>query len=445
MAFRSFLVLATCFIANLTGTLSAEDKPLMVGDPAPKLEVREFIKGEPVKQFEKGKVYVVSFWATWCQPCMECIPLLTELQKNNPKVVFLGVSIDEPATDVAAFVKMMGEKMDYRIATDTRVKDATEGQTQKSWLLASLIDEIPVAFIINKEGKVAWVGQPTDAEEPLAQIVAGKWDLAAEIKKNSEIVAAKQRAAALDAKFTATVEAKKYQEALDLLEKALTTDPDLELNWGIAKFWCQMLLHQTDAAIKYGNHIVDEVYQEDPVQLILIAGLIVRPEEFAPFGGPHDKAGADQTKPKSTGTIKETEPTKAEENAPAKKTDAKESQPEAKEAPSKIDPKLLELAIRAGEQAAELTVNFPDVTQRTTIIEILASAYMAGGAKDKATTVLQTELEALQAHSAVIKAAMLLIKSQLKDLGKTSDDKQAQATEESKKENPEEKKPNSDK
>src|SRR5260221_10369818 len=43
---------------------------LSVGDPAPKLEVKEFVKGSPVKSFEKGKNYVVEFWATWCRPCL---------------------------------------------------------------------------------------------------------------------------------------------------------------------------------------------------------------------------------------------------------------------------------------------------------------------------------------------------------------------------------------
>lgn len=44
----------------------AEDPTLVIGSPAPKLSVKEFVKGEPVKQFDKDKIYVVEFWATWC-------------------------------------------------------------------------------------------------------------------------------------------------------------------------------------------------------------------------------------------------------------------------------------------------------------------------------------------------------------------------------------------
>ena len=54
----------------------------MVGDPAPRLQVDRFVKGAPVKDFKQGQVYVVEFWATWCRPCKESIPHITELQKK---------------------------------------------------------------------------------------------------------------------------------------------------------------------------------------------------------------------------------------------------------------------------------------------------------------------------------------------------------------------------
>ncbi|HVU64861.1 MAG TPA: TlpA disulfide reductase family protein [Phycisphaerales bacterium] len=67
-------------------------KRLIVGDPAPSLSIEKWIKGEPVTSFEKGKVYVVEFWATWCGPCKASMPHITDLQKQyKGKVTFIGV------------------------------------------------------------------------------------------------------------------------------------------------------------------------------------------------------------------------------------------------------------------------------------------------------------------------------------------------------------------
>jgi thiol-disulfide isomerase/thioredoxin len=397
------LILVTCFTACATGTARAEDRPLMVGDAAPKFEVREFVKGEPIKQFEAGKTYVVEFWATWCGPCMASIPHLTELQKANPTVVFIGVSVDEETSEVKTFVKDMGDKMDYRVAIDTRTKAATTGLMQKSWLDASLQDGIPVTFIVNKEGKLAWIGHPGEMEEPLAKIVEGKWDLAAEIKKQEEMIAFKKQAETLHKEFTAAVEAKKYQEALELLEKALKTNPALEPDWAIAKFWTLILVKDTEQAVTYGNHLVDDMFQDNPAQLLLVAGHIVRPEEFAEFGLDNDKDDGDSKKS-----------TKTEESgkeAPKAKTVANETKND-----SDGQSKLMQLAIRAAELAADLTEGFPDITEQTTTIEVLAAAYIAGGEKEKATKILESELEALQEHAAMTKEAMSMIKAQLKEL-----------------------------
>lgn len=422
MNFRYVVVLLTCLGASIDCRATAEDKPLLLGDAAPKIEVREFVKGEPVKQLAPGKVYVVEFWATWCGPCLATIPHLTELQKKNPEVIFLGISLDEASSDVKTFVQEMGDKMDYRVAIDTRTKEAADGLMQKSWLAASFQEGIPVAFVVNKEGKLAWIGHPGELEEPLSQIIAGKWDLAAEVKKHSEAIAAKKQAAALEAEFNAAVEAKKYKQALEIIDKGLAANPDLESEWAIAKFWTLVLLKQTEQAVTYGNHLVDELFQEEPAQLLLIAGLIVRADEYAPFGMESENEKETGGETKAPG-----------KNADAPKDDAKnppaskESSDDAKQAKTaiqpKLDPKLVQLAIHAAEQAVALTVELPDVAQRTTIVEILAAAYAAGAEQEKATALLQAELEVLQHHSDVTKAAMLLLRSQLKELKSLENEK----------------------
>jgi thiol-disulfide isomerase/thioredoxin len=174
------LALAAALVLTLA-TVARADDPLSVGDPAPKLEVKEFVKGQPVKKLDKGKVYVVEFWATWCGPCKESIPHLTKLAKEHKNVTFIGVSVwEQDQDDVKPFVKEMGDKMDYRVAIDLVEGAADKGAMAKSWMAAAEQDGIPTAFIINKEGKVAWIGHPMEMDKPLAEIVAGKWDLKAQ-------------------------------------------------------------------------------------------------------------------------------------------------------------------------------------------------------------------------------------------------------------------------
>src|SRR5829696_5684301 len=47
----------------------------------------------------QGKVVVVNFWATWCAPCREEIPLFVKLQKQygDRGLQFVGIAVDEPA------------------------------------------------------------------------------------------------------------------------------------------------------------------------------------------------------------------------------------------------------------------------------------------------------------------------------------------------------------
>ena len=134
---------------------------------AASLEGLTFVKGDAVT-FEKGKVYVVEFWATWCPPCKTSIPHLTEIQKQfkDKGVTVIGVS-NESVDTVKPFVEKMGEEMNYTVAVDA------EGKIGKGYMTAFKQNGIPTAFIVDAKSNVVWVGHPMDGlDTMLGQIVA---------------------------------------------------------------------------------------------------------------------------------------------------------------------------------------------------------------------------------------------------------------------------------
>lgn len=231
---------------------SAARAELAMGDAAPVLKVSKWVKGQPVA-LTKGKVHVVEFWATWCGPCKTSIPHLTQLaQKYKGKADFTGVSVFESNprapltlaqinTKVAAFVKSMGAKMDYSVAIDDKPENGTMA-TQ--WMEASGSQGIPTAFIVDKQGKVAWIGHPIEMEEPLAKIVAGKWDVASARKKAAEAKATEAKLESFMQQLQPLLFSGKTDEAFALIDKETAGNAPLQqqvaqmlnsLAWGIAE------------------------------------------------------------------------------------------------------------------------------------------------------------------------------------------------------------------
>lgn len=168
--------IASILMAALVPVLSLQAADL--GDIAAPLQIADWVKGAPV-DLAKGKgsnVYVVEFWATWCGPCRMSIPHLTEMQRRfkDKGVTFVGVS-DEPVAKVRPFVEKMGEKMDYVVACDS------EKKTSQGYMSAFRQNGIPCAFIVNKQGRVVWIGHPMDGlDQALEQVLEGKLNPAAE-------------------------------------------------------------------------------------------------------------------------------------------------------------------------------------------------------------------------------------------------------------------------
>src|SRR5579863_500407 len=76
----------------------------VAGDPAPAFKVKNLDDKDVALADYKGKVVLVNFWATWCDPCREEIPWLIEMQDKYAAKGFtvLGIAMDEDGKPVVA-------------------------------------------------------------------------------------------------------------------------------------------------------------------------------------------------------------------------------------------------------------------------------------------------------------------------------------------------------
>jgi len=92
----------------------------------------------------RGKWVYINYWAAWCHPCVEEIPMLNELYaENKDKLVVLAINYDLP--DKAALAKMV---------KDVGIRYPSLLEDPKKRLGVDMIEGLPVTIVINPEGQV---------------------------------------------------------------------------------------------------------------------------------------------------------------------------------------------------------------------------------------------------------------------------------------------------
>lgn len=119
-----------------------------VGEPPPEINLPELTSGKKISLAAlRGKVVVVDFWASWCAPCKEEMPVLESLYKRfkDSGLVVVGVSVDNEAANAKKFLSSV--KVSFPIVHDAGHTVADKFKPPR----------MPTSYVIDKAGKIRFV------------------------------------------------------------------------------------------------------------------------------------------------------------------------------------------------------------------------------------------------------------------------------------------------
>jgi cytochrome c biogenesis protein CcmG, thiol:disulfide interchange protein DsbE len=161
------------FLASLTGCLAwygaggraAWAGGLRVGAPAP-IATLVTLEGQRISSADLlGQVVILTFWATWCSPCREELPLLSDYLASHADagLQILGFSLD--TREKLAEVRRVAQSLHFPVGM---MGNSSAPGYGRIWRL-------PVSFTIDRQGRLAEDGwkekQPAWTRERLEQIV----------------------------------------------------------------------------------------------------------------------------------------------------------------------------------------------------------------------------------------------------------------------------------
>ena len=135
--------------------------------PAPAFTLTS-LTGQPAALSQyKGQVVMVNFWATWCGPCQQEMPLLDQMYKKYKPAGFtlIGVNVDKEAPPVKDL--MARKPVSFPILLDPA------NQVSKAYH----VDEMPSSVLIDRKGEIRYVhrgykpGDENDYQDRIRQLI----------------------------------------------------------------------------------------------------------------------------------------------------------------------------------------------------------------------------------------------------------------------------------
>lgn len=135
----SLRILTACLVCCLIPAAQAKR--------APNLELKD-LAGNTHKIAElRGSIVVLSFWATWCAPCREELPMLSSLSREyaDKKIRFIAASADDSKDrdKINQFLSRQKLDMDVWLGADLEMLER-----------AGLGNELPATLILDEQGEI---------------------------------------------------------------------------------------------------------------------------------------------------------------------------------------------------------------------------------------------------------------------------------------------------
>ena len=121
-------------VVNLPASVS-------VGAPAPDFELQNLASETATLSEMRGKIVVINFWATWCEPCKVEMPFFEKTYaRRQPRLEIWGVNFDEPPQQVEKFVEEFNLSFPVLLDPGGNVQDLYR------------VRGYPTTFVIDEEG-----------------------------------------------------------------------------------------------------------------------------------------------------------------------------------------------------------------------------------------------------------------------------------------------------
>jgi cytochrome c biogenesis protein CcmG, thiol:disulfide interchange protein DsbE len=131
----------------------------LLGKPAPAFK-RDAVDGSHVEvAANPGKVVVVKFVAKYCEPCIRTLPAIEKLHAKHPEIAIVGVSEDERESEARELVSTYN--LTFSVVHDNQQVLAARYRVR----------DLPVTYVLDGHGTVAWVGGPEKTESDLVTAI----------------------------------------------------------------------------------------------------------------------------------------------------------------------------------------------------------------------------------------------------------------------------------